>query len=319
MAKLSDILLIPSVSISLFLELAIFLLLSYAFFLSIVLIRKYKKNQSSAMQYILEKKSYLLITIISLSIIIKLFLLPFFFNTLNTVSDIIPGAMCSAGVVSANIFGNYTVVIKIFILFLSLLWLKLNAQDEITPGQPYFKTKLYLYLLLYFFITLELILEISFFTNLVTDTPVLCCSAIYGVSKSENFLLSIPISYLLSLTLIVYLLLLLANFRSKRYIAPLLAILFVYLSYYALVYFFGTYIYELPTHKCPYCMLQKDYYFIGYFIYFALFMGLYYSFSALFFNFSKHDYLKSSLFFTLFFLLSISNFIFYFFKNHTLL
>jgi len=319
MVKLSDIFFIPSISISLFLEIAIFLLLSYTFFFTILIIKNYKQADSSEMHYILEKRSYLLVTTISLAIILKLLLLPFFFSTLNSLSDLIPGAMCSAGVVGANSFGIYTVIIKILIIFLSLLWLKLNAQDEITPQQPYFRSKLYLFIVLYFFIIIELLLEIGFFTHLTTDSPVLCCSTIYKTVKSTNFLLSLPLSYLLSLYIIIYLLLLFFNYKTKRYLSAFFAVVFSYTSYYTLVYFFGTYIYELPTHKCPYCMLQADYYFIGYFIYFTLFMGLYYSASSLFFNFSKNDYIKSSLFFTLFVLLSSSSFILYILMNKTLL
>jgi hypothetical protein len=42
--------------------------------------------------------------------------------------------------------------------------------------------------------------------------------------------------------------------------------------------FFGTYIYELPTHHCPFCMLQKEYNYIGYIIYIFLFLGTFYGF-----------------------------------------
>ena len=318
MVRLSDILLTPSVFISLFLEVAIFILLSYAFYFSIFLLKNYKQDASTT-HYVLEKKSYLLVTIISVSMLIKLLLLPIFFSTLDGVSNLIPGAMCSAGVVSANSFGNYVVAIKIFIILASLLWLRLNAQDEVTHRQPYFKLKLYLYLGLYLFISLELLLEINFFTHLPTDSPVLCCSSIYTAKESGFFLSTISVTYLFIPYLLVYLSLIVSNQKRKKYFSIFLSLIFTYLSYYLLVYFLGTYIYELPTHKCPYCMLQKDYYFIGYLIYFSLFMGVYYSLSAFLFDFSQNDYKKSSLFFSLYFLLSLSNFILYLLKNHTLL
>lgn len=318
MGKLSDILLLPSVSISLFVELALFLVLSYALLLTLFLLKNYKKDDKSTLHYQLEKKSYLLVSIISISIIIKLLLTPFFFNTLNTLSTLIPGAMCSAGVVSANEFGTPTIVIKVVTLLLALLWLTINKKDERTPNQPYFRVKLYLYILLYIFITIEIYLELHFFSNLVTDSPVLCCSTLY-TQKSQAFLLTLGTPTLLLIFTLLFFLVVLANYFKRRYLSAFLATLFVYVSYYALVYFFATYIYELPTHKCPYCMLQKDYYFIGYFIYFTLFMGYYYSLNTLFLNFTDRTYKKSILFFTLFFLLTISSFILYLIHNHTLL
>ena len=51
---------------------------------------------------------------------------------------------------------------------------------------------------------------------------------------------------------------------------------FLFIAYYAITYFFGLYIYEMPNHKCPYCMLQKEYYYIGYLIWGSLFLGIFF-------------------------------------------
>ena len=37
--------------------------------------------------------------------------------------------------------------------------------------------------------------------------------------------------------------------------------------------FISLYIYELPTHACPFCLLQKEYHYIGYPLYLTLFGG----------------------------------------------
>jgi F0F1-type ATP synthase membrane subunit c/vacuolar-type H+-ATPase subunit K len=34
--------------------------------------------------------------------------------------------------------------------------------------------------------------------------------------------------------------------------------------------FIGPYVYELPTHHCPFCLLQKEYRYVGYPLYAAL-------------------------------------------------
>jgi hypothetical protein len=41
----------------------------------------------------------------------------------------------------------------------------------------------------------------------------------------------------------------------------------------AVVSFISIYIYELPSHHCPFCLLQAGYHFIGYPIYLSLFGG----------------------------------------------
>ena len=41
----------------------------------------------------------------------------------------------------------------------------------------------------------------------------------------------------------------------------------------SLVSFIGMYAYELPTHRCPFCVLQGDYHHVGYALYLALLGG----------------------------------------------
>jgi len=44
----------------------------------------------------------------------------------------------------------------------------------------------------------------------------------------------------------------------------------------SIVSFLSLYIYELPTHHCPFDMIQKGYSFIGYPIYLTLFAGVFF-------------------------------------------
>jgi len=319
MEALSDILLLPSISISLFVDSSLFLLLFYAFFLSLSLLKNYNKSDTSNAFYKLENRSHLLVTIVTLSIFIKILLLPFFLNTLNTLTAFIPGAMCSAGVISANEFGNPTLFFKLATLLIALLWLRLNNVDEVTPKQPYFQKKLWLFNILFFSIAMEFFLEIAFFTHLVTDSPVMCCTSIFNTNTQKDFLITLPHIYLLILFIVLFFSSILLKHYKKRFLSSLSILLFSYIAYYTLVYILSPYIYELPTHKCPYCMMQNEYYGIGYFIYISIFMALYYSCVSLFFNFDTKDYKKSSFYLTLFFLLTLSSFVLYLAKNETLL
>ena len=320
MERLSDILLTSEVAITLFIDIFLFILLSLAFYQSVLLLKNYNFNATDATQYQLEKKSYFVITIISISIIIKFILLPFFVHTLDVLSGIVPGAMCGAGVIGANEFGKVALFVKILIVLLSMLWFRLNSHDEKTKNQPYFRMKLFFFVFIYMLIVLEIILELKFFTNISTESPVLCCSVIYtDVTDINQLPLNLSMRQLLYTFYGLYLFILVLNYYKKRCILALVSLLFSYISYYVIVYFFGTYIYELPTHKCPFCMLQSDYNFIGYAIFFSLFLATFYALSAALFGFRKNDFKTSSLFYTLFILLCSWSFVVYILNNSTLL
>ncbi|MDA3908863.1 MAG: hypothetical protein PF437_07225, partial [Sulfurimonas sp.] len=94
---------------------------------------------------------------------------------------------------------------------------------------------------------------------------------------------------------------------------------FVIISLVTLIVFFVTYIYELPSHHCPFCFLQSDYYFVGYIIYTLLFMGTFYGLVVGFIESVKEDrdksYKKSLIFNTLYVILLSSFVMIYFIKN----
>jgi hypothetical protein len=56
-------------------------------------------------------------------------------------------------------------------------------------------------------------------------------------------------------------------------------VLFV-VSIASIISFISLYFYELPTHHCPFDLIQKDYRFIGYPIYITLFGGVFFGMIA---------------------------------------
>ena len=320
MEPLADILLSYEVSINLFVQTILILLLSVAFYKTLFILKNYKQGTSTALQYSLEKNSYLIITIIYLSLIIKTILLPFFTYTLNELSNIIPGAMCAAGVISANVYGEPLIVLKIFIVILTMLWLTLNREDLKSKNYKYFKVKMYFFLFIYTLIAMEIAIELLFFNTLTTVNPVSCCSNLYLNSKENN-----PLPFNIStLELVIsfyalYVLVVLSSYFKQRYFLGVLAILYIYISYFSITYFFSTYVYQLPTHKCPYCLLQSDYYYIGYFIYFSLIVATYHALSSSLFNFKQNSYSLTIFWYSTSTLFISSNFFIYLIINRTFL
>ncbi len=100
--KLSSIFLSPEVSIELFLEFFMLLVLSFTLLQSLYILKYYKDGTSTELQYKLEKKSYLVSVVISVVLILKISLVAFFTYSLDELSLIVPGAMCGAGVIGSN-------------------------------------------------------------------------------------------------------------------------------------------------------------------------------------------------------------------------
>jgi len=310
MALLSDILLSNEVLTLLIVDSVLFVLLSIAFVTALIILKNYRKDDSSHQHYQLEKKAYLLSTLISVSVVVKFLLLGFYLYTIDALSTLIPGAMCASGVVTSSSFGYGSFISRALVVLLGLYWLRLNAIDERRVGRVYFRVKLYFFLFIYALLVIEALYTFGFFTSLSSEFPVLCCS-VSSTNATANFLpFSLSMRELLSVFGGLFVMILVSNFYKKYLLSFLLSLFFVYISYYCVVYFFGTYIYELPTHHCPFCMLGYDYDFIGYALFLSLFFGLYFSlFNAKF----------SSYFYLIFMLLVSYKLFLYLYKNGVLI
>jgi hypothetical protein len=184
--------------------------------------------------------------------------------------------MCGAGVIKANAYGNPLLTLKIIILFLSGGWLSVNSIDLKEKNYPYLTLKLWFFIVIFLFLSAEFILDILYFTHIETSNPVTCCSVIFGQVGGANGLpFGLDISKLLMLFYLLFALVVLTVVSHMTLLSILASLLFGMVAYDAVVYFFGTYIYELPTHQCPFCMLQDHYDYVGYLIWGLLLFGIF--------------------------------------------
>lgn len=318
------ILLSNEVELFYFLEFILLALLMIAFLFIIPILKNWDFSQTSSNQYRLEKRSYLINTIIYFSLFIKIFLIGYFIYTVDLLSSIIPGAMCATGVFGFNDYGYLLLINKIVLLFFSLLWIVVNHIDLKRKNFPYFKTKSYLFLIIILLVLSEVILDVLYFSNLSTESLATCCSVFYDTSKSSPLPFGLSITNVLILFYVFFISLLFSNHKKYLLSSFILNSLFIYIGYYALIYFFGTYIYQLPTHHCPFCMLQKEYLYIGYLVFITLFAGIFFSISNLFLKlFLKEEqtdfFLYSNISNTLFTLICTAYLVVYYFKNGVLL
>lgn len=282
-----------------------------AFVLSIQIILKWDFNATTPLQYSLEKKSYLGSTIIKYMFYIKLPLFLFFIFTLDKISFILPGAMCGAGVVNSSDYATVLLFLKIVNLYLFAYWLVLDAQDMMDEAQRYLKKKFIIFTALFSLLILEVILEGVMFNAIDVKSVVDCCGEIF--SNNDNTYLSqalnLPPEVLLGLFYSNFILMVLVSVKRYSYLFALLNLFFIIISLLSLVAFFGTYIYELPTHHCPFCFLQQEYSYIGYFLYGFLFVGTFNGLVVGFVAFKGDELLKRyklSLAFNLIYLLIVT-------------
>lgn len=323
--SVNSILLSNNIIIYLFSQTILYILLCIAFYNSILILKKWDFNKTTSLQYKLEKKSYLVILIISFVLIVKLILFPFFTYSLDELSNIVPGAMCAAGIVGANEYGEINLALKILIIFLIGAWLIINNLDLKKKTYPYTKKKYLLFIGLFFLISVEVLLDILYLTNISTQEPVMCCSIIFGINSTGSkipFNLSVPL--LITLFYILFLLVIFTNILKNPILSFISNLMFFYISYFAVTYFFSTYIYELPTHQCPFCMLQKEYNYMGYFIWISLFLGVFLGISNFILKlFIKNKiiilYKYSSIFIIIFTLLNSFYLLKYYISNGVLL
>jgi len=291
----NEILLSNEVIIYLLSETLLYGLLLIAFLVTLGLVKYWDFSAFTPLQFKLENRSYLLMSIVLFVLLLKMLLLPYFVYTIDTLSNHIPGAMCGAGVIKANPYGNPLLGLKIIILFLSALWLGINRLDLLAKHYPYLRLKSWFFMAIFIFLSAEYLLDILYFTQIDTSNPVTCCSVIFGQTGGSNGLpFHLNITKLLLLFYLFYLLIVLTALSQKVFLNILASVGFAVIAYYSVVYFFGTYIYQLPTHQCPFCMLQDHYYYVGYLIWGLLLLGLFFAFnSAVMYYGFKQTSLKS--------------------------
>ncbi|MCD4667549.1 MAG: hypothetical protein K8R44_02995, partial [Sulfurimonas sp.] len=266
-----------------------------AFVLSVRIFLAWDLNSVSQSQYTLEKQSFLTATIIKYIFVIKVPLFLFFIFTLDKISNVLTGAMCAAGVVDATVYGTYLFMLKILNIYIFAYWLALHNEDIKHENQPYTKLKFGVFVVAFFLFISELIVEGVMFSSIDIDKMVSCCGTLYSSSATSaiSSIFTIDNDILLYIFYGNFAFIVLFYFLKQKYLFAISNLLFIVSSIVSLIVFFGTYIYELPTHHCPFCFLQSDYYYIGYLIYALLFIGTFYGLVTGFVSNSQKNIIKN--------------------------
>jgi len=255
----------------------------YAACHGIGILRHWDLRSGSELQLRLERRTYLISTMMSCAFCFQIFSLFLFIYTADNLSRLLVGAMCGAGSLNANCYGYPALLFKILNFILGGVWLIVNYTDNMAPDYPMIRKKYFFLLLIVPCIAVEIFLQGAYFLNLDANIITSCCGSIFsGDGKGVGSVFtSIPVApvkasfYLLAIVSAVSgVLFCLRGKAVAGIIFSLASILGFIVSLAALISFISTYYYQLPTHHCPFCILQREYWYVGYVLYLCLSLGV---------------------------------------------
>lgn len=255
-------------------------MLLYACALAVNILRRWDFSSSSEAQLNLERRTYLASTLVHYALGLEVLSLLLFIFTVDEIHPLFVGAMCATGVLNAAPLGWEALTVKIAIFFAASFWVGVNHLDAQSEDLPLTRCKFLLLLPLAPLVAMELYLQTAFFLALEPEIITSCCGSLFSAEGTgvAAELVSLPaepmIAALFGSSLLV-LIFALACLKWPgawlRYLLAVLAAGYFPLALAAIVAFISLYIYQLPTHHCPFDMFQEQYHFIGYPLYLGLF------------------------------------------------
>jgi len=252
----------------------------YSSLTGIRILRRWDIESGSELQLVLERRTYLVSTFLAYAFGFQLFSLFLMIFTAEHLHILFAGAMCAAGSFYVNGYGYPALVFKVVNFFLAGLWLILNNADNRAHDYPLIKKKYLFLLLLAPLILVEMVLQWNFLLRLNPDVITSCCGSLFSseagtiVSEIASFP-SLPMKVVFYLTAVAVLASGLFFYWKNRggYLFASLSACFFPVSILSILSFISLYYYELPTHHCPFCLLQKEYRYAGYPLYLSLLAG----------------------------------------------
>jgi len=244
------------------------------------ILRKWDIQSGSEIQLILERKTYLISTLLTYVFGFEILSLFLFIYTVDRLHTFFVGAMCAAGTLYVNGFGYPALILKVVNFLLAGLWLILNYADNRGYDYPLIKTKYILLLNLAPLILVEMALQANYFLRLDPHIITSCCGSLFSAGEqaltSEMVALpSIPMKVVFYFAMALTVASGLYCYRRGKgaYLLSMASAATFVVSLASILSFISVYFYELPTHHCPFCILQKEYGYVGYPLYVTLLGG----------------------------------------------
>jgi hypothetical protein len=262
--------------------LAVSAMVLYGACFGVRLLRNWDLSSGSEAQILLERRTYLVSTMTAYAFgfeLISLFLLIF---TAEDLQRLFVGAMCAAGTFNVNVWGYPALILKILAVVLAGIWLIVNHADSRGFDYPLIRGKYVLLAAMAPVMAAEALCTVAWFSGLKANIITSCCGSLFsaesqGVASSLAALPAAPAGIgfyaMLAATVATGLYFLKRGGKSGMAFSAL-SLGSLVVSVIALISLFSLYFYALPTHHCPFCLLQGEYHYVGYLLYIALLAGV---------------------------------------------
>jgi hypothetical protein len=261
-------------------------------------LRYWDPASDSTLQIGLENETWLASTLVEFALAVQGLSLLLFILAADNYSQVIAGAMCATGSLLANEYGLPTLTLKLVGFFLYGFWILLHQLDIRSEVYPLVRVK-YVYLLLLLPLLLaDVILQTLYIAKLDPDIITSCCAVVLSETAVESGnLLGLPprtamlklfhgtIAVLIGCALLMNNLVPGLKSAAERWRAPLSFfyacgwLWFFGLALTAIATVISSYIYAMPFHRCPFCIIKPEYGYIGLGIYFTLICGAFFGVS----------------------------------------
>ncbi len=250
----------------------------YACMLGLRIVRFWDLTSGSPQQIELERRTYLISTIMTCLLSFEIFSLFLFIYTADHIHPMFVGAMCAAGSLNVNGFGYPTLIAKVAMVLCCGVWLMVNQADNRAEDYPLIRFKYKFLFWITALLAVGALFQIGYFKGLKAQVITSCCGTLFSTEASNiaGNIAALPVG----ITRIVFFLSaalhmraavhLLATGRGGRILGWFSALFFL-AALVAVISFISVYYYELPTHHCPFDILQGHYHFVGYPLYASMF------------------------------------------------
>lgn len=241
---------------------------------------RWNPQSSSESQLALERKSWLISVLLNFALTVQVVSTALFVFTVDDIHRLFIGAMCATGALNANLVGWLVLLLKVALFFLGAIWVVFNRLDQCTEDTPLIRTKYLMVLLLTPLVALDLYSQWLYFSGLQPQVITSCCGSLFSAAGEgvAAGLAGFPVDRAVPMffgVAGVFLTLLLVTLKWRRPVLRLLlfaaSVFFFVVGLGAVVSFISLYIYQMPTHHCPFDMIQGHYHYVGYPLYAGLF------------------------------------------------
>jgi hypothetical protein len=244
-------------------------------------LRHWDIRSGSERQLRLERRTYLVSTLLAVMFVVQLLALLLFVFNADRMAVMFVGAMCAVGTLNVNAYGFPALLAQIALFFLASTWLVVNHADNRARDYPLLRAKYTFLLVIVPVAAASFALQLNYFLGLKADVITSCCGSLFSgegrtLAAETSGLPPMPAmtAFFASLALTAGI----GYLRAARSAAPLLgyavaaaaAVAFI-VAIAGILSFLSLYIYEHPHHHCPFCALKADYHHRGYWLYVPLF------------------------------------------------